>query len=176
MEGGHDGHCELPRGRPPAVHGCPKRGHSGPFTRRPGNCYYHRVRPGPPPPGRVGHLVTAGTNHIAGGWRQGKEKQQSCTLVPSQALVAGSQWWLGVTGLTNRNGFVEDGSQGQVYSGLRTSHMLHWRWRQGGARLGFEPSPLVKADREEELVQGPGKTLSFPYLQLVHPHCHTCQC
>ena len=30
-----------------------------------------------------------------------------------------------------------------------------------GARLGFEPGPLVEPDGEGELIQGPGKTLSF---------------
>ena len=28
-----------------------------------------------------------------------------------------------------------------------------------GARLGFEPGPLVEPDGEGELIQGPGKTL-----------------
>ena len=31
-----------------------------------------------------------------------------------------------------------------------------------GARLGFEPGPLVEPDREGKLIQGPGKRMSFP--------------
>ena len=55
----------------------------GSFPRRPGNGYHGTVRPGPPPPGQEGHLFTAGTDRTAGGWRQGKEKQQSFPLAPA---------------------------------------------------------------------------------------------
>ena len=34
----------------------------------------------------------------------------------------------------------------------------------------------VESDRWRSLYKVPGKTLSFPYLQLVPPHCHTCRC
>ena len=180
MEGGHDGHCELPCGCPPAVYGCSRRGHMGPFPRRPGNRYHGTARPVPPPPSRVGHLVTAGTDRTAGGWRQGKEKQQPSPLAPPQALAANSPWWLGVTGLTNRDGFLEDGAiyACQTPGLLRAADVAHVALsvEAGGPRLGFESGPLVKHDGKEELLQDPGKTLSFLYLQLVPPHCFTCRC
>ena len=79
MEGGHDGHCELPRGYPPAVYGCSRRGHLGPIPRRPGNGYYGTVRAVPPPPSQVGHLVAAGIDRTAGG---GARERRSNSLPP----------------------------------------------------------------------------------------------
>ena len=83
-------------------------------------------------------------------------------------------------GLTNRDGLLEDG---EIYActrpgPLRAADLAHVALsvEARGQRLGFEPGPLVKPDGKEELLQGPGETLSFLYLQLVPPHCHTCRC
>ena len=46
----------------------------------------------------------------------------------------------------------------------------------GGARLSDEPSPLVKAVKDNESVGNPEKVQVFPYLQLVPPHCRSCRC
>ena len=108
MEGGHDGHRELPRGCPPDVYGCSRRGGRGPVPRRPGNGYYGTVRPVPPPLSRVGHLVATCIDRTTRGWRQGKEQQQPAPLAPPLALTAYNPWWLGLTGLTNREGCLED--------------------------------------------------------------------
>ena len=53
-------------------------------------------------------------------------------------------------------------AQGKVYSGAADLAHVALAVKKGGARLGFEPGPLVEPDREGELIQGPGKTMSFP--------------
>ena len=106
MEGGYGGHCEFTRGCPPDVYGCSRRGGLGPVPRRPGNGHHSTARPVPSPPSRVSHLVAAG---MTGGWRQGKGQQQPAPLAPPLALTANYPWWLGLTGLTNKEGRLEDG-------------------------------------------------------------------
>ena len=84
-------------------------------------------------------------------------------MAPPQVLAADSPWWLGVTGLTNRYGFIEDGG---IYACprpglLRAVDLAHIAlavetWVQD---LALRPGPLVEPDGEGELIQGPGKTL-----------------
>ena len=84
-----------------------------------------------------------------------------------------------MTGLTSRDSFVSDG---EIYAWpspgpIRAADIAHVALAEtGGARLGFESSPLVESDGEDEHIQGPEKIQSFPYLQLVPPHCRTCRC
>ena len=73
-----------------------------------------------------------------------------------------------MTGLTDREGFLEDGAiyACQTPSLLRAADLTHVALsvEAGGTRLSYEPSSLAEPNGKEELIQGPGKTMSFPYL------------
>ena len=152
VEGSHDDYSELPRGRPPPVHGCPRRGPVGSFPRRPGGSHHITGRPGAPPPVRLGHLSTTGSDHMACRRRQGKEKEQFSPLALPQALVTNSPRWFGVTGLTSKDVSVSDGEAYTWASPgpINAADLAHVALavETGGARLSDESSPLVESNGE----------------------------
>ena len=94
-------------------------------------------------------------------------------MAPPQVLAADSPWWLGVTGLTNRYGFIEDGG---IYACprpglLRAVDLAHVALavETGVQDLALSQAPWSNPTERGSLYRVPGRRCNFGTFSLSLP-------